>query len=108
MLSEEEKNAISQCRLLLEGEITLHVIGDDGGTDYCGKVNKAYNEDLKTVLNLVENHQKKINKAIEYIENAKKELYGCGNYYLSDLLNILKGELNERGRKESNRIYKRV
>ena len=59
-LSEEEKKAISQCRLLLEGEITLHVIGDDGGTDYCGKVNKAYNEDLKTVLNLVENQQKEI------------------------------------------------
>ena len=46
------------------------------------------------LLNLIEKQQKEINKAIEYIENDKKELYGCGNYYLSDLLNILKGEIN--------------
>ena len=53
--------------------------------------------------------QKEINKAIEYIENAKKELYGCGNYYLSDLFNILKGELNgtKRGRKESDRVVRK-
>ena len=49
----------------------------------------------QNILNVISNQRKEINKAIEYIENAKKELNGCGNYYLSDLLNILKGELNE-------------
>lgn len=43
------------------------------------------------ILNLIERQQEKIEEAIEYIENAKKELYGCGNYYLLDLLKILKG-----------------
>ena len=52
----------------------------------------------QNILNVISNQRKEINKAIEYIENAKKELNGCGNYYLSDLLNILKGELNERRR----------
>ena len=63
----------------------------------------------QSILNVISNQRKEINKAIEYIENAKKELYGCGNYYLSDLLNILKGELNgtKRGRKESNRTIKK-
>ena len=51
-------------------------------------------KEADVLSNLLEKQQKEINKAIEYIENAKKELYGCGNYYLSDLLNILKGELN--------------
>lgn len=46
---------------------------------------------IETVLNLIDKQQKEIEEAIEYIENAKKELYGCGNYYLLDLLKILKG-----------------
>lgn len=59
-MSEEEKKAIKMCRLLLNGDITLHIINDDGGTAYAGSVNKTYNDDLETVLNLIEKQQIKI------------------------------------------------
>ena len=61
MISEEERNAIGQCKLLLAGDITLHILDDDGGTAYAGIVNKEYNKDLETVLNLIETQNKMIN-----------------------------------------------
>ena len=73
MLSEEEKKAISQCTLLLNGDITLHVIDDDdGGTAYCGAVNKEYNQDLRTVLNLVEKQNRIIDNAINEVEKVRQ------------------------------------
>lgn len=59
-MNEEEKKAIKMCRLLLNGEITLHIIDDDGGTAYAGAVNKTYNDDLQTVLNLIKKQQAEI------------------------------------------------
>lgn len=53
-MTEEERKAIGQCKLLLAGDITLHILDDDGGTAYAGIVNKGYNKDLEIVLNLIE------------------------------------------------------
>lgn len=73
MLSEEEKKAIGQCKLLLNGDITLHVIDeDDGGTAYCGVVNKLYNKDLEIVLNLIEKQQAEIEKKDKIIYEIAK------------------------------------
>lgn len=69
-MSEEEKKAIKMCRLLLNGDITLHVIDDDGGTAYAGSVNKTYNDDLETVLNLIEKQQTKIKLLEDDLYNA--------------------------------------
>ena len=81
-MSEEEKKAIETLKEVASDDF------DTLGDDISPKM-------AQNILNVIEKQQKGINKAIEYIENAKKELNGCGNYYLSDLLNILKGELNE-------------
>ena len=70
---------------LSEEEIAIENLKKNRGVSF---------KEADVLSNLIEKQQKEINKAIEYIENAKKELYGCGNYYLSDLLNILKGEIN--------------
>ncbi len=59
-MNEEEIKAIKMCRLLLNGDITLHIIDDDGGTAYAGTVNKTYNDDLETVLNLIEKQKAEI------------------------------------------------
>ena len=69
MISEEERKAIGQCKLLLAGDITLHILDDDGGTAYAGIVNKEYNKDLETVLNLIETQNKMIDYMIKkYVE----------------------------------------
>ena len=84
-MSEEEKQAIER----------LTFYRDQIKEELYPRIDYEEEKAIGIVLNLLEKQQKEINKAIEYIENAKKELNGCGNYYLSDLLNILKGELNE-------------
>lgn len=66
-MSDEEKQAIKSCNLLLNGDITLHIIDDDGGTAYAGAVNKLYNKDLETVLYLIEKQQKVIDEMAKYI-----------------------------------------
>ncbi len=66
-MNNEEKQAIKNCNLLLNGDITLHIIDDDGGTAYAGTVNKLYNKDLETVLNLIEKQQKVIDEMAECI-----------------------------------------
>ena len=98
-LSEEEKKAIERLKLF-EYRYVL-VQNDDKVIEtvlYLTEKLQQIIEEEKQYSDFYEDlcnkQQKEINKAIEYIENAKKELYGCGNYYLSDLLNILKGEIN--------------
>ena len=71
-MNKIEKKAISQCKLLLNGDISLHVIDDDGGTAYCGAVNKEYNQDLRTVLNLVEKQNRIIDNAINEVEKVRQ------------------------------------
>ena len=68
-MTEEEKKAISMCNLLLNGDITLHIIDDDGGTAYAGIVNKEYNEDLRIVLNLIQKQSKVIDEMAKEIED---------------------------------------
>ena len=83
-MSEEEKKAIGQCKLLLNGDITLHIIDDDGGT-----VNKQYNEDLETVLNIIEKQQKELNaekeKNKELEESRKNGSLSDGFHAYNDL-----------------------
>ena len=80
-MNDKEKKAIDMCRLLLNGDITLHVIDDDGGTAYAGTVNKTYNDDLQTVLNLIENQKAEIEKKdvtiIEAKEANRQSTYKC-------------------------------
>ena len=88
-MSEEEKKAIGQCKLLLNGDITLHIIDDDGGTACYGTVNKQYNEDLETVLNLIEKQQKELNaekeKNKELEESRKNGSLSDGFHAYNDL-----------------------
>lgn len=67
-MRKEEQQAINQCRLLLNGDITVHIIDDDGGTAYYGTVNKQYNNDLETVLNLVEQQERELKIKDEYLQ----------------------------------------
>lgn len=60
MRSKEVEEAIKNCNVLLAGDITVHIIDNDGGTAYTGEVNKTYNDDLKTVLAYIEQLEKKI------------------------------------------------
>lgn len=69
-LRKKEKQAIKSCKLLLNGDISLHVLDDDGGTAYAGEVNKLYNDDLETVLNLVETQAKELDKKDKMIEKS--------------------------------------
>ena len=73
-MTEEEKKAIGQCNLLLNGEITLHIIDDDGGTAYYGVVNKDYNKDLEIVLNLIQKQDKIIKNQSYTNKKMKKKL----------------------------------
>ena len=67
-MSEEEKKAIKMCKLLLEGDIQLHCIDNDGGTSYDGIVNKQYNKDLEIVLNLIDKLQRQIKIKDNYFD----------------------------------------
>ena len=73
-MNDKEKKAIGMCRLLLNGDITLHVIDDDGGTAYAGTVNKTYNDDLETILNLIENQKAELEKKEAIINEMAKTI----------------------------------
>ena len=109
-MSRAEKDAIESMELIVKYggdnllskehrkklDIVLNLIKkQDNKIKFLLDDEKSLKEMNRNQMKIIEKQQKEINKAIEYIENAKKELNGCGNYYLSDLLNILKGELNE-------------
>lgn len=74
-MTDEEKEAIKSCNLLLNGDITLHILDDDGGTAYAGEVNKLYNEDLETVLNLIKTQQEEIEKKDKIIDEMAEQIY---------------------------------
>lgn len=74
-MTDKEKEAIKSCNLLLNGDITLHIIDDDGGTAYAGEVNKLYNEDLKTVLSLVQTQQEDIEDYQRILDTFDKREY---------------------------------
>lgn len=74
-MTDEEKEAIKSCNLLLNGDITLHILDDDGGTAYAGAVNKLYNEDLETVLNLIKTQQEEIEKKDKIIDEMAEQIY---------------------------------
>ena len=88
MRSKEVEEAIKNCNLLLVGDITLHIIDDDGGTAYAGTVNKQYNEDLKTVLNYISELEKENTDAKEYADDVwrKQEELRAENEKLQDEL----------------------
>lgn len=96
MISEEERKAIGQCKLLLAGNIYLHIIDeDDGGTAYTGTVNKEYNKDLETVLNLIEKLENMYNKEHnEHIEMKRQ------NGVLRNNERILKEKIEELEKRE--------
>lgn len=73
-MNDKEIKAIKMCRLLLNGDITLHIIDDDGGTAYAGTVNKTYNNDLETVLNLIEKQKAEIEDLKLKIQTQKELL----------------------------------
>lgn len=79
-LRKKEKQAIKSCKLLLNGDISLHILDDDGGTAYAGEV-KLYNDDLETVLNLVETQAKELEKKDKMIELMGKLLYEHRNFF---------------------------
>lgn len=82
MISEEEKDAIEQCKLLLSGNIYLHIIDeDDGGTAYAGIVNKVYNKDLEIVLNLIEKQQKVANLQEKTIQLMAELIFNHSNSF---------------------------
>ena len=58
-MSKEVEEAIKSCNLLLNGDIMLHTLDDDGGTAYSGVVNKLYNKDIETVLNYIKELEEK-------------------------------------------------
>lgn len=86
-MNEEEKKAIEKLKERVKIDRSLRNKVESDFDKFCEDECIA----IETVLNLIDKQQKEIEEAIEYIENAKKELYGCGNYYLLDLLKILKG-----------------
>lgn len=73
-MTDREKESIKFCNLLLNGDITLHILDDDGGTAYSGVVNKSYNEDLQTVLNLVNKQQAELEKKSKIIDKMAERL----------------------------------
>ena len=79
-MNEKEKKAIENCRLLLMGDITVHIQNEDGATDYYGEVNKLYNEDLETVLNLIEKQQAEIESLEQEKQEAWEEWNNIDNY----------------------------
>lgn len=82
-MNDKEEKAIGMCRLLLNGDITLHIIDDDGGTAYAGTVNKTYNDDLETVLNLIEKQKAEI-------ENKDIALRECERNLIEERQNRIK------------------
>lgn len=71
-MTEKEEKAIKSCKLLLNGDISLHILDDDGGTAYAGEVNKLYNDDLDTVIQALEQKDKEIQELKKYdIRNIK-------------------------------------
>lgn len=77
MRTKEVEEAIKNCNMLLAGDITLHIIDDDGGTAYAGEVNKTYNDDLKTALSYIETLEqlpKKIKDKIKELEEDKQTI----------------------------------
>lgn len=72
MRSKEVDEAIKSCNLLLMGDITLHIIDDDGGTAYVGIVNKQYNDDLETVLNYISELEDDNNELRKYYASRKE------------------------------------
>lgn len=79
-MNDKEKKAIGMCRLLLNGDITLHVIDDDGGTAYAGTVNKTYNDDLETILNLIENQKAELEKKEAIINEMAKDIKSADEF----------------------------
>ena len=77
-MNDKEKKAIGMCRLLLNGDITLHVIDDDGGTAYAGTVNKTYNDDLEIILNLIENQKAELEKKDKIIDLIVEDFQNDG------------------------------
>ena len=83
-MTDKENKALRMCYLLTEGDIYLHVIDeDDGGTSYTGIVNKNYNEDLETVLNLVKKQDKIIDLMADRITELLQE-----KHKKEDIINI--------------------
>ena len=89
-MSEEEKKAIETLKGLTVYYDDYSLLDEEEIEE-----NDNINKSIQLIIDLIEKQQKEIEEAIEYIENAKKELYGCGNYYLLDLLKILKGVKDE-------------
>lgn len=89
-MSEEEKKAIETLKGLTVYYDDYSLLDEEEIEE-----NNNINKSIQLIIDLIEKQQKEIEEAIEYIENAKKELYGCGNYYLLDLLKILKGVKDE-------------
>ena len=98
-MNDKEKKAIGMCRLLLNGDITLHVIDDDGGTAYAGTVNKTYNDDLETILNLIENQKAELEKKDKEIEKLKKDN--------KELLRKLRNRVKEVNKLTKYSLYKK-
>lgn len=73
-MTEEEEKAIKNCKLLLNGDISLHILDDDGGTAYAGEVNKLYNDDLDTVIQALEQRIKNQKIYAEEYEKVTKQL----------------------------------
>lgn len=88
-MSEEEKKAIKQVSLLLAGDISLHIIDDDGGTAYAGTVNKLYNDDLQTVLNLIEKQNKRIEKLEKEAMENELKVIGAEEYTKASMGEII-------------------
>lgn len=96
-MNDKEKNAIGMCRLLLNGDITLHVIDDDGGTAYAGTVNKTYNDDLETILNLIENQKAELEKKEAIINEMAKTI---NKEYYKDIIENYTKKVEKEGIKE--------
>ena len=96
-MNDKEKKAIGMCRLLLNGDITLHVIDDDGGTAYAGTVNKTYNDDLETILNLIENQKAELEKKEAIINEMAKTI---NKEYYKDIIENYTKKVEKEGIKE--------
>ena len=94
-MNDKEKKAIGMCRLLLKGDITLHVIDDDGGTAYAGTVNKTYNDDLETILNLIENQKAELEKKEAIINEMAKTI---NKEYYKDIIENYTKKVEKEGK----------
>ena len=94
-MNDKEKKAIGMCRLLLNGDITLHVIDDDGGTAYAGTVNKTYNDDLETILNLIENQKAELEKKEAIINEMAKTI---NKEYYKDIIENYTKKVEKEGK----------